>query len=228
MYPWVTDMHTHLGGACPHGCTYCCVQDMAKRFPVVKKRYTGKPRLMPREFDVDYGTGKNIFIGHLTDLFASEIPGEWIEAVLRHCRKYPGNVYTFQSKNPKRFIDFAGQYPVQSWFGTTIETNRTDIIRRISKAPDPIDRVIGMILIKNQFPEIKTFITIEPILDFGPEHLIDLIRTARPDFINVGADSKKHRLPEPDGKKVMNLVHALEKEYLEIKIKGNLARLAEK
>ena len=226
MYPWITDMHTHLGGACPHQCRYCYVQAMARKLPNMKRRSTGKPYLVPREFDVAYDTGKNIFIGHLTDLFASDIPDQWIEAILRHCRKYPGNVYTFQSKNPKRFVDFASQYPVDSWFGTTIETNRTDIIRRISKAPAPIDRVIGLIMIKNAFDiGPKTFITIEPILDFDLDQLVDLIKTARPDFVNIGADSKKHRLPEPPAEKVAELIEALKKECPEVKIKENLDRL---
>lgn len=32
MFSWVTHTRTHLGGQCPHQCSYCYVQAIERRF----------------------------------------------------------------------------------------------------------------------------------------------------------------------------------------------------
>ncbi len=59
MYPWVTHTHNHLGGECPHRCSYCYVDNPRFGRPA---RYTGPVRVIPDEFKVRYGTGRTIFI----------------------------------------------------------------------------------------------------------------------------------------------------------------------
>lgn len=58
MYDWVTHMHSHLAGKCPHECSYCYVQK--NRFGV-SPRYQGELRLIDNEFNVHYGKGRTIF-----------------------------------------------------------------------------------------------------------------------------------------------------------------------
>lgn len=111
MYPWVTHMHTHLGGECPHRCGYCYVQTNPHG---VHPRYKGPVRLIEDELNVDYSrkwwdkkagvwkTEKIIFIEHMGDLFAEGTPPNFTEAIVNHCRKYPENEYVFQTKNPER------------------------------------------------------------------------------------------------------------------------------
>ena len=65
MYEWVSHTHTHMVGKCPHECEYCYVQAMAKRFPVMKEKYSGPVELDSLSTFVDYGKGKTIFIDHL-------------------------------------------------------------------------------------------------------------------------------------------------------------------
>lgn len=219
MYDWVTHMHSHLGGECPHKCSYCYVQK--NRFGVAE-RYQGAPRLIEKELLVNYGSGKTIFIEHMNDLFAEGIKREWIEAILNHCKKYPDNTYVFQSKAISyAFMQYANDIPKNSLIGTTIETDKA-IPETISKAPDALSRIRGIDFFKSM--GFKTFITLEPIMDFTSE-LFGWLIDSKPDFINIGADSKENKLSEPPYFKVHALIDGLQKAGLIIKQKSNLGRL---
>jgi DNA repair photolyase len=218
MYSWVSHMHTHLGGKCLHECSYCYVGK--GRFGTIP-RYEGQLRLIEGEFDVDYGTGKTIFMEHMNDAFGEAVPQDFIERILAHCRKYSGNTYVFQSKNPYRFIQYLNMFPSQIMLGTTIETNR---IVSISKAPSPEERFEAMIFIRELYPLYKLFITIEPIMKFDLKEMIDGLVAVKPNFINIGADSKKCGLPEPTKDEVQALIKAIQQYGLNIRIKNNLER----
>ncbi len=51
-----------------------------------------------------------------------------------------------------------------------------------------------------------------------------MIKLIKPDWVNIGADSKGHNMPEPSKEKILALVKELEK-FTEIKNKNNLQRL---
>ena len=214
MYPWVTHTHSHLGGACPHQCSYCYVSGFPWRLRI--DRYTGPLRLIEKEFAVKYGSGKTIFIEHCNDLLAKEVPNEFIDRIIHHCKEYPDNTYVFQSKNPVRFQDWA--FPRDSIFGTTIETNR--MYPETGKAPSPAARYVAM----RRIPGRK-FVTVEPVMDFDVAILAYWISDINPEFLNLGADSKGHGLPEPSVEKIMELVAELKKYGIELREKHNLQRL---
>ena len=71
----------------------------------------------------------------------------------------------------------------------------------------------------------ETFITIEPILDFSVAEFADMIKYANPTFVNIGADSKNHGLPEPTFDKIMQLYEKLISAGIEVRKKVNLERL---
>lgn len=214
MYTWVTEQYTHIGGRCPHECSYCWVGSIRGGRPA---KYQGEPRLIDRELMKKYGSGKTIFVEHCNDLFAASVPNEWIAKVLAHCRRYPRNTYVFQTKNPERYHSIEG-FPPDCIFGTTIETNRN--MKDISKAPYPKNRKDAMVRITG-----RKFVTIEPILDFDLEILFSWIAEIRPDFVNIGADSKAHHLPEPTAEKIYELITALNRRGIEVRRKTNLERL---
>ncbi len=216
MYSWVTHMHSHLQGKCPHQCTYCYVQKM--RFN--SDKYKGDLRLNDQEFKVDYGTDKTIFIEHMNDLFAEQVPTEYITAIIEHCLKYPYNLFVFQSKNPKRMAhNLLGI--MNSLCGATIETNRDTSL--FSNAPKPADRVKGMMkFVKNGK---STFVTIEPIMKFDLKPFVKMLVDIHPEFINIGADSKHNNLPEPSAQEITDLIRAINDNGLKIKIKSNLSRI---
>ena len=220
MYDWVTHMHAHLEGACIHDCAYCYVSH--SRFGRLPKN-TGHLRLNEKEFSTNYGADKTIFIEHTNDLFANNVPDPWIVRILDHCKAYPKNTYIFQTKNPWRALPFfnAQAFPSMHLIGTTIETNRH--LPSLSLAPSPLERYGGILKLSES--GARTFITIEPIMDMVPEILGTWIANVKPEFINIGADSKNIRLPEPDKAKIYTLINLIAKEGIVIRGKTNLKRL---
>jgi len=207
MYSWTTHQWNPIGGECIHNCSYCYVN-----------RWGDKPPLNFKEkfLKDDLGNNRKIFVVSGCDMFAQNIPSEWIYKILEHCRKYD-NEYLFQSKNPYRFMEFIEYFP-QSIFCTTIETNR--IYSEMGNTPTPKNRAEGMWLLD----EYKRYVTIEPIMDFDVGELVELIRLCHPEQVNIGADSKGNNLPEPSKKKILELIEEL-KEFTIIDQKRNLDRL---
>jgi hypothetical protein len=177
------------------------------------------------------GENRTVFVGHMCDMFAENVPADWLLAILYYCRLFPKNKYIFQTKNPFRFWHLLPDQqhyeealkdllPPNSLIGTTIETNRADLLAQISKAPSPHNRAhfLGSL-------NWEKFITIEPIMDFDLEPLMSLLIEANPTFVNIGADSKGHNLLEPSRAKVNALIEAIQKQGIEIRKKMNLERL---
>ena len=224
MYPWVTHMHSHLGGECSHKCKYCYVKATEKRAKT--GRYVGNVRLIEEEFNVSYGKGKTIFIEHMNDLFAQGVPNDWVNRIIEHVLEYPDNTYVFQTKNPSRYFAWSNHLPENSILGTTIETNR--IVEGLNEAPIPEERMLAMSDGKWKDLGFKKFLTLEPILDFDVDILASWIDKIHPDFLNLGADSKGHGLAEPTVEKIMSLVEKLKEYGIELREKHNLQRLMQK
>ena len=207
MYSWVTHTWSPVIG-CMHQCDYCYVKTY-RDLPTIPFINGPFPSL---------GTGNTIFVGHMCDMFATNVEKTVIDSILKHCNNFT-NTYVFQTKNPKRFLDF--EFPTNSILGTTIETNRDDLVATFSKAPAPSERgkYIGKL-----YNHVETFVTIEPILDFDVDEFIQLMLIANPTFINIGADSKRHGLPEPSGEKIISFINSIS-PYIEIREKVNLTRL---
>jgi hypothetical protein len=67
-------------------------------------------------------------------------------------------------------------------------------------------------------------ITIEPLMEFDLPILVNMIRKCSPEQVNIGSDSKKHNLPEPSKKDILELIKQLEAFTTVVK-KDNLKRL---
>lgn len=207
MYSWVSHTWNPIRGKCPHDCLYCYM----KKYP--------QPGLhLDEKCLKDYlGEGNIIFVGSSTDMWAVECPDGWIDPVLEICRSFRQNTYLFQSKNPARFIEWAREFPAHIILGTTIETNRDT---GISKAPDASARADAMAEIIG----VRKMISIEPVMDFDLQEMIDYIGQVQPEFVSIGADSKNCNLPEPSGQKVKELISEA-KKLTKVKTKANLKRL---
>lgn len=210
MYPWVTHTWNPIKGKCHHHCSYCYVP-----YTRAQNYYKGKNYLSEDALRDPLGRSKVIFVGSMIDMFCEEIPNEWIGKVLSYCVAHPFNIYLFQSKNPARFSNFV--FPSQSIFGTTIETNRQ--VGWLSKAPPPQERVEAL-----KHIDMEKMISIEPIVDFDVDVVVQWINEIKPKFVSIGADSKNNNLPEPTASKVGQLVVELQK-FTEVKKKPNLERL---
>jgi DNA repair photolyase len=189
------------------------------------KRFPLNPiRLDKKEFNTDLGNGNTIFIGSSCDMFAEEIPDEWIFDILEYCNKYKENTYVFQSKNPLRFIEFEFSFPdgCKIILGTTIETNYN--FRSIVPhcAPSPLERKRAMQLLKEKY---AVFLSIEPVMKFDVDILSDWIKSINPEFVSIGADSQGHGLPEPTKGDIEALIESIKSWNIEVKLKDNLRRI---
>ena len=211
MYKFVTHTWNAIKGQCIHNCDYCYMKSNWTRFP--KQNIL---RLDEKTLKDNLGENRFIFVGSSTDMFADNVPKEWIIRTLKYCRQFPKNKYLFQTKNPKRFWEFINYFPKDSLLCATIESNRD---YNITKAPGVKERVSYM---KNL--PFKIMITIEPILDFDLREFIDLIKEINPNWVNIGADSKRCDLKEPSKEKIELLIEELSK-IPTLELKSNLERL---
>lgn len=208
MYNFVSHTWNTIKGECSHDCLYCYMKRWGKLNPV---------RFDRGELNVDLGENNFIFVGSSNDMFADSIDPRWISATLDHCMKYENNKYLFQSKNPAKMFEYV--FPRERVLCATIETNRD---YKISKAPSVNLRAYAIKELKRK-ENYKTMITIEPIIDFDLSEMVDLIKTANPDYINIGACTGGHGLPEPSKGKVKELIEALSE--INVNLKSNLKRL---
>ena len=211
MYEFVTYTWNTIKGACPHDCSYCYMKRWGKLNPV---------RFDKNELKTDLGQDNFIFVGSSCDMFADDIPAEWIKNTIFHCGKFD-NQYLFQSKNPGRMLEFP-LCTLDCVVCTTIETNRwyPDIMHN---SPSIEMRAAGMLNL-HYYPR---YVTIEPILDFDLDELVDIIKLIKPVQVNIGADSGKNGLPEPSIEMVKLLIEQLQ-TFTTISKKRNLERLEKK
>lgn len=221
MYEWVTHTWNPIAGECYHRCKYCYVKSLLAK-PVLKAKYSGAPRLALTELRTKLGKDNTIFVQNMGDLFAMDVPGAVLSAVMDHIADYPDNTYLLQTKDPERALEVLqprGMKP-NIILGTTIETNTARYPESMSKAPRPTDRAKAL----SKWQGRKT-VTIEPIMLFDLDELIDLIKIANPKWVSIGADSCGCGLPEPAPDDVKMLIIDLQKMNIEIKLKKNLKRI---
>lgn len=212
MYEFITHTFNAIIGVCQHQCGYCYVPKMVKNLKPI--------RLEEKALKGSLGNGNFIFVGSGTDIFAKDVPSEWIIEVLDYCNKFD-NKYLFQSKNPESFMEFTA-HPVfaKSVICTTIESNRH---YEDCKAPTVQDRVTAIEILK-MGEDIDVYVTIEPIMDFDLEKMVELIKRCEPVQVNIGADSKRAGLTEPSKEKIDELIVELSK-FTKVVEKKNLNRL---
>jgi DNA repair photolyase len=212
MYDFVTHTWNTVKGSCPHDCGYCYMKRWGKQNP---------PCLDRSEFKTDLGSGNFIFVGSSNDLFAAEHPKEWILATLKHLEEHD-NRYLLQSKNPARILDYIDTAVIseKAVICTTIETNRY-YPEFMSNCPLVDNRADAMNIISEV---VKSYVTIEPVMDFDLPEMVELIKRCNPVQVNIGADTGHNYLPEPPKEKVLELIAALE-EFATVKQKSNLNRL---
>ena len=220
MYGFITHTWNPIKGRCYHQCSYCYMNNL------LTPKYQCSPVLVEYEFNKDLNEGKRIFVGSSIDMFAENIPDEWILRVLDYCAGFNDQragqkkiVYLFQSKNPSRFLQFLDHRVFKhAIIGTTIETNRyyPDIM---VNSPKIEDRVNAMKTIAEK--GFYTMITAEPLLAFDKTELVEIVRQCNPRFVNIGRNSeRKISLPEPTSTQVKVLVAEL-REITKVIIKSN-------
>ena len=226
MYPFLNDNGNKgytwnpIRGKCPHACSYCYM----KRWD----RVLGPLRLEKKALADSLGSGRTIFVGSSTDMWAHAVSAGWIRQVLRKCCEHD-NTYIFQSKNPDHFSHLlpylAGDidFPPKTILGTTLESNRD--YDRSGDVPGIWARIAG--LTNKRLDRFEKMVSIEPIMAFDFDEFLGAIKQIKSEFVSIGADRKGHNLMEPTAYELKELIAALS-PITEIKLKGNLDRLLER
>jgi len=211
MYAFVTHTFNMIKGKCSHDCSYCFM----KQFKLNDIRFDNK------ELKTELGKDNFIFVGSSCDMWANDIPEDWILKTLAYCKSFD-NKYLFQSKNPTRISTYySGDWiPTNSVIGTTIETNRQ--YKQMGNTPSTDNRALSLSTVLDKF---KTTVTIEPIMNFDLNELLDIIITCNPEWVSIGADSKNHKLPEPSSSKIHTLINGLKEENIKVVLKDNIKRI---
>ena len=214
MYEFITHTWSTIKGKCPHGCSYCYMKRWGKQPPL---------HFDEKELKTDLGKNNFIFVGSSCDMFAKNIPFDWVYETLEHCKKHTENEYLLQTKNTDNLALAMFFQMLNEYFSlcTTLETNRT--YRAImNNSPSIIDRVLNFAKI----PAERKYITIEPIMDFDLPEFITMIKHCNPRQVNIGADSnpERNRLPEPPKGKILELIAELE-TFTKVVKKKNLKRI---
>ena len=218
MYELVTHTWNPIKGICYHQCKYCYMRHL------LRETFQRPPVLVEGEFSRNLNEAKVLFVGSSIDMFAKDIPDEWIMRVLDHCANFNEDkpegghiVFLLQSKDPARIIKFA-HHPIMAHavVATTLETNRYDS-NIMGNSPKIIGRASAMEQIADM--GIYTMVTAEPLMDFDLDEFLDIIRCCNPQRVSIGKNTAKdYRVPEPDPKKVQDLVTSL-RTFTRVEIK---------
>jgi DNA repair photolyase len=217
MYNW-SNLFTWnpLGGKCEHECKYCYVDEFD--LPFLINKYSGEVRLIERLLQDNMGKNKIVFVQSCGDIFANNVPVEYIERILNHCNEYPLNTYLLQTKNPARIPFFEHILPPRVILGTTLETDDYSF-PKMCKAPAPMERAKSLAIYKG-----RKMVSIEPIMLFNHNEMVEMIRIVDPEFVSIGANSGSYRFKEPSPQEIDELIEEL-RDFTSVRIKPNLRRL---
>jgi len=204
MFDFITAQPNMIGGChtcdgydalghkhCAFSCEYCWAGGLKDRFRY--RKYEGPLRLYPQEMK-NYGPDDFPFVCDMIDIGDPTIPQEFITIILDWIRALPCPVLIL-TKNPNFYRLYAAHIPPNAVLGTTIECDDPEVIRKVSDAPSPLERLEEMVWVKNNLPNDR-LICVEPIMTFS---LLFAGRIAKvdPSIIAVGYDSGKNSLDEP-------------------------------
>lgn len=201
MFPFIHRTWNPVTG-CLHNCSYCFALKLAKgrlkRLPRYKDGFN--PTLNHKELQRFFRPGEFVFVSDMGDLFGEWIPNEWIYKVFNVIEKFSETDFLLLTKNPRKFLKFMVCIPLNCVCAATIETNRST--RRISKAPPPRERFEA--LRDLAFP--RKAVSIEPIMDFDMNIMLQWIKDINPEFVAIGYDNHKNHLIEPSLSKTNRLI----------------------
>lgn len=205
---------------CTHGCPYCWAKSLMKRWGK-----TFEPQFREHFFkDKMPDDGSWIFVGSMGDTFCEGVPDEWILRLLKFIKECEAdNVFLLQTKNPVRFMNFLPELleiKDKVVIGTTLEST---LETPWTSAPAPGFRNLAVRSLKGI--GFKTFLSLEPIADFGYETMKLMIMDIQPEAVEIGRENYTSYLPEVSDSKLLMLIDFLESEGITYVLKANLQHL---
>jgi len=199
---------------CNHDCIYC-----APSFQRNIKRASGRcPQLSPdgttkcyafaphfHEERLDQRPPRTRFLQFIFTCANGDIAfatDDQVRRILDTIRAHNDRTFLLQTKDPGRAFSRPGiKLPRNLVAGITLETNRDELAQRVSKAPPPSQRHQDFLAVQHK----AKMVTIEPVLDFDLDTMIEWITELEPVMVWLGYDSKRCDLPEPPLDKVKQL-----------------------
>ena len=201
---------------CKHGCIYCktSFQRQLKRW--AKKNcqhcFEFKPHPHPERLNQSLPrTQEGQFIFTLASGDVAFCPTSYLKRIAERIEGEAHKTFLIQTKNPKTLNRINWSHNVI--LGITLETNRDDIYGGIApNAPKPTQRYTDFLKVKHP----HKMVTIEPIIDFDPDVMLEWMVEIDPCIIWIGYDSGKSCLPEPERDKVEVFISAMEDRNLAV------------
>jgi hypothetical protein len=189
---------------CDFGCVYCrnSFQGQLKRWAKgnCEQCYTFAPHKHENRLSQQLPrTGYEQFIFTCSSGDIAFCPTEYLIKIVSRIKKEREKVFLIQSKYPKTFKRI--NFPGNAVLGVTLETNRDELYKGISKAPRPSQRYEDFLKVNHP---VK-MVTVEPVMDFDLEIMVNWIEDINPCMVWLGYDSRKNHLPEPELEKVKTL-----------------------
>jgi DNA repair photolyase len=208
MFPFITQTWNPLGGECLHKCRYCWATALKNKYPNLKTKYGGEPRIVEKEFNrvKSFKATDFIFVCDMTDLFGYWVPDEIIQHIFEDITGSPAK-FLLLTKNPKHYHDLIAigvHIPLNCVLGCTIESDIDHLITVPVKS-----RLQAMAdLSAMGYP---VMLSVEPIMKFDLARFPLWIAKIKPKFVAVGYDNYNHGLPEPSLEATLHLIELLEK-----------------
>lgn len=177
-----TDWTWNPISGCLHGCSYCYMSRMEKRFPGMMEPKFHPERIEAFQRARKVKSGDKVFVGSSGDMWGTWVPDGWISAVLGIVKLRPDITFQFLTKNPISYKNwFTEDYP-NCWFGTTIDgTARTE-------------KNLSTLLLSVHYDAVK-FVSFEPLLSPPEVHNTQM---AFLDWIIIGANSNRGAQKPPN------------------------------
>lgn len=174
-----TDYTWNPISGCLHGCDYCYMRRMEKRFKRIME-----PKFKPKYLkDISKSkklkSGDKIFVGSSGDMWGKWVKVRWMVDVMREIRQQPRLIFQFLTKNPSGYGLFNRLLLKNMWCGTTVDgTERTE--KNIKKLIDSVP--VGII----------KFVSFEPLLAAVDPDLNGI------DWVIIGANSNRGAEKPPE------------------------------
>jgi len=203
---------------CRHDCIYCTnsFQRQLKRW--AKKNcdecYDFVPHTHPER--LNQGLPKTRYMQFIFTCSSGDIAfcrTDYLEEIIARIQSDPDRTFLIQSKTPKTFKRVI--FPKNVILGTTLETNKDELCEGISKASKPSQRYKDFLEVNHPLK----MVTVEPVIDFDLNVMIDWIGNINPCMVWLGYDSGKNKLPEPKLEKVKSLHWELAKRGFVVVLK---------
>lgn len=201
-----------LRGLCKYKCRYCLAKEMMKKYPHIKKKYSGDIDLDEEAMSVKFPKKSAILISPMNDLFADYVDGEKIKRVIDVINKWSKEEreFIFITKNPKRYFEFLDLFPPHTYLSTIIESTK-DVNK--TKAPHPKERYthirdLSFKLDLHMIESIRTGLFLHPLLDFDLKTMTRWIKNVSPKFVVIGGANIKNA-PRPERENVYRLIMSI-------------------